>query len=74
MNQADEIILRNKGNIDDLICHINMDLHITAIMHKKLDDGVYKCFLQVKLEQLQIIKLDLQQSLIKYREKINKII
>ena len=70
-NQADEIVLRNKGNIDDLVCHINKEIHISAIIHKRIGDGIYKCFLQVKLEQLHQLKVDLQQSLIKYKEKTN---
>ena len=69
MNQADEIVSRNKGNIDDLICHINKEIHISAIIHKRIDDSVYKSFLQVKLEQLQIIKTELQVALVIYRGK-----
>ncbi len=69
MNQAEEIVLRNKGNIDDLICHINQEIHISAIMFEKLNDGIYNSFLQVKLEQLQIIKSELQVALDNYRSK-----
>jgi len=66
MDQAEEIVSRNKGDIDDLVCHINKELHITAIMHKRLDDGIYKSFLQVKAEQLQLIKTELQIVLDNY--------
>ena len=67
MNQAEEIVNRNKGNIKDLLKHIEQDIHITAIMQQRLDDGIHKSFLQAKLIQLQQIKSELQQALSRYQ-------
>jgi len=67
MNQVDEIVSRNKGNIDDLVCHINKEIHISSIIHKRLNEGIYKSFLQVKIEQLQSIKIELQIALNNYK-------
>lgn len=68
MNQAEEIVFRNDGDIDDLFNHIEQEIHLTAIIQFKLEEGLYKSFLQAKLIQLQIIKTEFQQAKIKYQQ------
>jgi len=67
MNQAEEIVSRNEGDINDLINHINQEIRVSTIINKKLDDGLYKNFIQEKTKQLLTIKSELQQALIKYQ-------
>jgi len=68
MNQAEEIVSRNEGDINDLINHINQEIRVSTIINKKLDDGLYKNFIQEKTKQLLTIKSELQQALIKYQK------
>ncbi len=67
MNQAEEIVSRNKGNVDDLVNHLNQEIHVSAIMLQRMGEGSNKSYLEAKLIQLQQIKVELQQALIKYQ-------
>ena len=70
MDQAEEIVQRNKGNIDDLLNHINQEIHISAIIHLRLPSSLYKIFLNSKIVQLQEIKIELLQAQIEYQNNL----
>ena len=70
--QAEEIVFRNKGDIKDLLHHIDQEIHINSIMSLSLEDGLLKNITQAKASQLQLIKTELQIALDKYQKKIKK--
>lgn len=71
-NQEEEIVFRNKGEIDGLLNHIEQEIHLNSIIRFKISDGLQKFLLELKLTQLHEIKLSLQQAIIKYKEENEK--
>lgn len=69
-SQAEEIVERNEGNINELILHINKEIHLNSIMNKNLTDGMLKTISQQRAIQLQLIKTELQISLVKYNKEL----
>ena len=69
-SQEEEIVFRNEGDIDDLLNHIQQEIHLNSIIQLKLPDSVQKSILKVKLTQLYEIKLGLQQALDKWNKEL----
>ncbi|KKK59352.1 hypothetical protein LCGC14_3035270 [marine sediment metagenome] len=68
LNEEKEIVERNKGNIKELMNHLENELHLSAIIQNKLSDGLQKSLMQQRSIHLQIIKTNFQIELIKYEE------
>ncbi|KKL26861.1 hypothetical protein LCGC14_2391060 [marine sediment metagenome] len=66
MFQAREIVKRQKGEINSLVSHIDHDIHIEAIIQKKLSNCLLKDISQERSSQLLEIKIELQQALLEY--------
>ena len=67
--EAEEIVERNSGEINDLINHIEQELHVNSILSFKMDNSIFKRFLQEKVLKLQLLKTELQQALEEYNQK-----
>ena len=67
-----EIVLRNKGDIDDLINHIDQEIHLNTIMLIKSKEGRFKTLLIAKTLQIQEIKKNLQEELTEYNKNLKK--
>ncbi|KKL47136.1 hypothetical protein LCGC14_2338570 [marine sediment metagenome] len=72
MYQAREIVKRQNGEINSLISHIEHEIHINAIIQKKLSDCLLKVISQARSSQLLEIKIELQQALLEYNNNLKE--
>ena len=68
-DQVNEIINRNKGDVQDLILHLDQEIHLNSILAKSLKRGILKTISQEKGMQFQLLKTELQIGLIKYNNE-----
>ena len=72
MSEEKEIVLRNKGDIDDLLNHIDQEIHLNTIILTKIHKRrIYKNLLIIT-NQLQEIKMNLQEELTEYNKNLKK--
>lgn len=69
--QTSEIIKRNKGDVNDLLLHLNNEIHLNSILAKGLNNGILKEISMEKALQLQLIKSEFQIGLVKYNKENN---
>ena len=68
-SEAEEIVRRNFGDINDIIGHIDQSIHINTILNKLPSSSILKSINNERAVQLISLKLELQIALAKYKKE-----